>query len=363
MAGAMRKKLVLENGAVFCGGCFGGTEDKIGEVVFCTSMVGIQELITDPVYLDKIVVLTYPVAGCYGINDDDYQSRCFAPAALVARKYCDEPSNFRSTAALGEVMEDNRITGLEGTDTRALTRLLRDEGCCLGMITSEDTENEKVLEAIKAYTQDTRPALRVSCKKRWYSRPSKPEFNVAVIDCGVRNSDIRALKTLGCSLTVLPFDASAEQVKAVKPDGIYISDGPGEPQGMSEAIELIKQLRGEIPICGQGLGFQLICLAAGAQTEKRKTGVYGSNHPILEKKSGKIATCAQSRSFDVLESSLKQAGLSLTHSDVTDGSVQGAENRAERIFGVSYVSGAEEESYPTLFERLTESMREVKANA
>ena len=326
-------------------------------------MVGIQELITDPVYLDKIVVLTYPVAGCYGINDDDYQSRCFAPAALVARKYCDEPSNFRCTASLGEVMEDNHISGFCGADTRALTRRLRDKGSCIGMITSAETETEKALELIRGYKIEERPAVRVSCKKRWYSRPSKPEFNVAVIDCGVRSGDIKALKKLGCSLTVLPFSATPEQVRAVKPDGLYISDGPGDPEGLTETIELIKQLRGELPICGQGLGFQLICLACGAKTKKLKTGVFGANHPVFEEKSAKIATCSQSRSYDVEESSLKDAGLRVTHKDVTDNSVQGAENKSDRIFGVSYVSGSEGESYKTLFERLTDSMREVRGNA
>ena len=362
MAGSM-KKLVLSDGTEYYGEAFGGAGDKLGEVVFNTSMVGIQELITDPVYLGKIVVLTYPVAGCYGINDDDYQSRCFAPAALIVRKYCDEPSNFRCTASLGEVMEDNRIAGMENADTRALTRRLRDNGSCIGMLTDGETPKEKALEAIAAYKPESRPASQVSCKKRWYSRPSKPEFNVAVIDCGVRNGDIRQLKSLGCSLTVLPFNAAAETILALKPDGLYISDGPGDPEELAETIALIRQLRGQLPICGQGLGFQLICLACGAKTKKQKTGVFGSNHPIFEQKSAKIATCPQSRSYEVIESSLKGAGLVLTHSDVTDGSVQGAESRAEKLFGVSYISGGEGESFLTLFKRLADCMREVKANA
>lgn len=362
MAGSVKRKIVLSDGSEYSGEGFGFNGDKVCELVFNTAMVGIQEMITDPVYLDKIVVLSYPVVGCYGINDDDYQSRSYTPSGIVVRKYCDEPSNFRCTASLSEVMEDNRMEGLSGVDTRALIRTLREKGNCLAMITDADTPTEKALEAIRDHALELRPVERVSCKKRWYSRPSKPEFNVAVIDCGARNSDIKNLKKLGCNLIVLPFNVAAEQVRAVKPDGIYISDGPGDPQQLNETIELIRQIRGELPICGSGLGFLLICLACGGETFKLKTSVYGGNHPVKELKRGKIATCTQNRDYGVVGNSLEGAGLLVTHVDVIDGSVQGVSNAKDRIFGVQYVSGYEGESYKTLFQRLKDSMREAGTN-
>lgn len=362
MAGNIKRKIVLADGTEYYGEGFGGEEEKVCEVLFSTSMIGLQELLTDPVYSGKMVVLTYPVAGCCGINDDDNQSRSLSVGALVVRDCCDEPSNFRCTETIDELLSDNRCPGISGVDTRALTRKLR-EGGTLAIITAADTTTETALESIRAFSPEQRPAALVSCKKRWYLRPSKPEFNVAVIDCGARSSDLRCLKQLGCDLTILPFNTTPEQLSAIKPDGLYISDGPGNPELLHETIELISKLRGKLPICGEGLGFQLICLACGGSVSRLSCGVYGGNHPIREIKSGKIAVCAQSRDFGVLSDSLKTAELTMTHTDVCDGSVQGAENKKDRIFGVQYISGGEDESFKTLFSRLKDCMREVRTNA
>ena len=363
MAERLERKLVLDDGNEYYGEGFGSSEDKLCELIFDTSMVGTQELISDPAYLDKMVVLTYPVAGSYGINDDDFCSRGASPAALVVRKYNDDPSNFRCTATLAESMEDNRISGISGVDTRELTRKIREKGACRAMLTNADTDREKALEAIRAYGPDERPAERISCKKRWIARPSRPSYSVAVIDLGLRSEAIKQLKLRGCNVMVLPFNACAEQVRAIKPDGVYISAGPGNPEKLEETIALINSLRGELTICGEGLGFQLICLACGAKIFKLHHGIYGGSHPVRELASGKIASCPQGRDFGVDAVSLADTSLKPTHEDVADGSLMGAEDKKTRCFGVQYISGGEGESYKTLFERFVSSMKEARENA
>ena len=363
MAERLERKLVLDDGNEYYGEGFGSSEDKLCELIFDTSMVGTQELISDPAYLDKMVILTYPVAGSYGINDDDFCSRGASPAALVVRKYNDDPSNFRCTATLAEYMEDNRISGISGVDTRELTRKIREKGACRAMLTNADTDREKALEAIRAYVPDERPAERISCKKRWIARPSRPSYSVAVIDLGLRSEAIKQLKLCGCNVTVLPFNVCAEQVRAIKPDGVYISAGPGNPEKLEETIALINSLRGELTICGEGLGFQLICLACGAKIFKLHHGIYGGSHPVRELASGKIASCPQGRDFGVDAVSLADTSLKPTHEDVADGSLMGAEDKKTRCFGVQYISGGEGESYKTLFERFVSSMKEARENA
>ena len=226
MATPYDRKLVLETGEEFYGRGFGDARESVGEVVFDTTMVGYQEIVSDPAYAFQIVVMTYPVIGNYGISDDDFESRAPLAAGLVVRDYNDQPSNFRYTRTLAEVLEDSHIPGICEVDTRRLARLIRDGGSRRALLTDAGTPVEKALERL-AETPVRRDAVeRVSCKKRWYYRTSNHRFNVVAVDLGIKLSVVRCLSARGCNVTVVPWNTSAEAILAMKPDGVLFSGGP-----------------------------------------------------------------------------------------------------------------------------------------
>ena len=330
------RKLVLEDGAEYYGTGFGYGGDAVCEIVFNTSMVGYQEIISDPSYTYQAVVMTYPLIGNYGIADEDYETKIPTIGGLIVREYNDLPSNFRYTKTLSEVMEEYKIPGLAGVDTRKLTRSIRDIGSRGGVITDADTPTDKAIEMIKNSPVPHDAVAKVSCKKRWYSRTANAKYNVVAIDCGIKLNIIRSLNARGCNVTVMPYNTSAAEVEKMKPDGIFLSNGPGDPEDVIPVIDLVKKLRGKYPIFGICLGHQMISLACGAETYKLKFGHRGGNHPVKNLETGKIEITSQNHSYAVNEKSLENTGLKVTHVNILDNTVEGIRDERSKMFSVQY---------------------------
>ena len=364
MAERKMKKLITEDGAVYTGYGFGFDGERVCELVFNTSVVGYQEIISDPSYTYQAVVMTYPLIGNYGIADEDYETKVPTIGGLIVREYNDLPSNFRYTKTLSEVMEEYKIPGIEGIDTRKLGRSIRDIGSRRGIITDIDTPDDKALQIIKETPVPHDAVSRVSCKKRWYSRTANARFNVVAIDCGIKHNIIRSLNARGCNVTVMPYNTSAEDVIKCKPDGIFLSNGPGDPEDVTPVIELVRQLKGKYPIFGICLGHQMISLALGAETYKLKFGHRGGNHPVKNLETGKIEITSQNHSYAVRAESLKGTGLTVTHKNILDNTVEGVKDEKDMIFSVQYhpesAPGPQDSAY--LFDKFI-SLMEGKENA
>ena len=356
------RKLVLEDGAEYYGTGFGYTGDAVCEIVFNTSMVGYQEIISDPSYTYQAVVMTYPLIGNYGTADEDYETKNPTIGGLIVREYNDLPSNFRYTKTLSEVMEEYKIPGLAGIDTRKLTRSIRDLGSRRGIITNADTPTDDALEKIKSTPVPHDAVAHVSCKKRRYSRTANAKYSVLAIDCGIKLNIIRSLNARGCNVTVMPYNTSAAEVEKMKPDGIFLSNGPGDPEDVIPVIDLVKKLRGKYPIFGICLGHQMICLACGAKTYKLKFGHRGGNHPVKNLETGKIEITSQNHSYAVNEKSLENTGLKVTHINLLDNTVEGVSDEKSKMFSVQYhpesAPGPQDSAY--LFDKFTSLMEENK---
>ena len=359
MAEMKNKKLVLEDGTVFEGFGFGADRDAVAELVFNTSMVGYQEIVSENSYFEQMVVLTYPIIGSYGVNDEDDECKNPNIGGLIVRDYNDMPSNFRYTKTLGEAMEEDGIPGIYGLDTRALTRKLRDEGSMKAMMTSIDTPVEEALAAIRAWEPSKDAVAKVSCKKRWYSRTPNHKYSVVAVDCGIKLSSIRNLNKLGCNVTVVPYDTTAEQVLALQHDGLFIYDGPGNPEDVPSVVKLIQDLQGQMPILGVELGHQLVCLANGAKVKRMKVGHHGGNHPIRSLDTNKIEFAAQSHNYMLDADSIEGTGLRITHVNVLDGTPEAAESTIYPTLSAQFdLSG----DHP-LYEKFLKLMEEGKHNA
>ena len=315
------KKIVLENGREFYGYGFGADREAINEIVFNTSMVGYQEIMSDPSYTDQMVVMTYPLIGNYGITDEDYETKVPTMGGMIVREYNDSPSNFRYTKTLSEILEENDIPGISGVDTRKITRIIRNEGSQKVMITSPETPKEEALAAMRAYELPKDGVARVSCKKKWYARTANPAYNVVAVDCGIKLNIIRSLNKRGCNVTIVPFDTPANEILNLKPDGVFLSNGPGDPENVTPVIELVRELRGKLPIFGICMGHQLISIACGGKTYKMKFGHRGGNHPVKNLLTGKIEITSQNHSFAVDGDSLGGTGLVPTHINLLDNTI------------------------------------------
>lgn len=365
MAGKMNRKIVLEDGSEYLGYGFGDSGERVCEIVFNTSMAGYQEIVSDPSYTDQMVVMTYPLIGNYGITDEDYETKVPTIGGLIVREYNDLPSNFRSTKTLAEIMEENRIPGIYGVDTRKLTRSIRDLGSRRVIITDIDTPTDKALEIIKATPVPHDAVSRVCCKKKWYSRTANAKYNVVAVDCGIKLNIIRSLNQRRCNVTVVPYNTSAEEIIAMKPDGVFLSNGPGDPEDVKPVIELVKKIKGKYPIFGICLGHQMISLAYGAKTYKLKFGHRGGNHPVKNLETNKIEITSQNHSYAVDEKTLGRTGLEVTHINILDNTVEGVKCDKDKIFSVQYhpesAPGPQDSSY--LFDRFINMMKEEKENA
>ena len=363
----MRRKLVLEDGHVFLGEGFGSNEEKVAELVFNTSMVGYQEILSDPSYCSQFVCMTYPLIGNYGLTDEDYESKNIFMSGFIVKEYNDLPSNFRYTKTLDEVMEENHVVGISSIDTRELVRLIRDKGSMKALICDIDKPLEECQKVIAEYKYPCDQVPRVSSKKIWYSRTPNPLYNVVAIDCGVKLNIIRKLNKAGCNVVVVPYNTPKEVIMKYKPDGLFLSNGPGDPENVKEVIELVKELRGVLPILGICLGHQIIGLAYGAKTYKMKFGHRGGNHPVKNLDTDKVEITSQNHSFAIDISSLKNTSLRLSHINLLDNEAEGMIDEERSVIAVQYhpesAAGPEDSEY--VFTRFTETMKKFggKKNA
>lgn len=352
------KKIILENGMEFYGYSFGSNKQAINEIVFNTSMVGYQEIISDPSYTDQMVCMTYPLIGNYGMTDDDYETRIPTMGGLIVREYNDLPSNFRYTKTLSEVLDEYNIPGISGVDTRMITRIIRNEGSQKVMICDAEKPYDEAYAELKAYVIPTDMVSRVSCKKRWYSRTPNHKYDVVAIDCGIKLNIVRKLNEKGCNVTVVPFDTPAEEILKLRPDGLFLSNGPGDPEYVQPVINLVRELHGKLPIFGICLGHQMISLALGAKTFKMKFGHRGGNHPVVNLETGKIEITSQNHSYAVDVDSLENTPLTLTHRNLLDNTAEGVESKDDKLFSVQYhpesAPGPQDSAY--LFDKFIDLM-------
>ncbi|MBE6741172.1 MAG: glutamine-hydrolyzing carbamoyl-phosphate synthase small subunit [Ruminococcaceae bacterium] len=359
------KKIILENGKEFYGYGFGAEKTAINEIVFNTSMVGYQEILSDPSYTDQMVCMTYPLIGNYGICDEDFETRVPTMGGLIVREYNDLPSNFRYTKTLSEVLDEYDIPGISGVDTRMITRIIRDEGSMKVMICDADMPFDKAYKMLINYRIPTDMVSRVSCKKRWYSRTPNHKYDVVAIDCGIKMNIVRKLNEKGCNVTVVPYNITAEEILSMKPDGLFLSNGPGNPEDVTEVIEVVRQLKGKLPIFGICLGHQMISLALGAKTFKMKFGHRGGNHPVKNLKTGKLEITSQNHSYAVDTASLENTELTMTHINLLDNTAEGVESPENKLFSVQYhpesAPGPQDSEY--LFDKFIKLMdKEAKVN-
>lgn len=356
------RKLLLEDGQEYYGYGFGEDCDKVCEIVFNTSMVGYQEILSDPSYTCQAVVMTYPLIGNYGMAEDDYETDRPTIGALIVREYNDEPSNFRSKCTLSEVMKKYAIAGISGIDTRKLTRSIRDFGSRKVLITDAATPFEKGLALLRASDIPHDAVSKVSCRQAWVSHAKAERYHVVAIDCGMKKNIVRALNARGCKVTVVPWDTSAEKISALSPDGVFISNGPGDPTDVPETIHTIKALLGRYPVFGICLGHQIISLAYGAKTYKLKFGHRGGNHPVRCLQTNKIEITSQNHSYAVDAESLADTALSVTHINLLDDTIEGVKCDRDRVFSVQYhpesAPGPQDSAY--LFDRFIKLMEEKR---
>ncbi|MDO8530629.1 MAG: glutamine-hydrolyzing carbamoyl-phosphate synthase small subunit [Dehalococcoidia bacterium] len=334
--------LALEDGAVFEGDAIGAPTTAVGEVVFNTSMIGYQEMLTDPSYAGQIVVPTYPMIGNYGINQQDVESRRIQVRGFVVREACDEPSHWGSQSTLHDYLASQGVPGVAGLDTRAITRRLRSKGVMMGVLTSEMSP-EAALEHLRRQpsygTLDFVREVSVSKSYVWPPEDPSAKYRVAVLDLGVKYNILRILKAKGCNVVAVPCTASADEVLATKPDGIVISPGPGDPALLEYLVATTKKLMGRAPIFGICLGHQVLGHAYGGRTFKLKFGHRGGNHPVKDRVTGRVHITAQNHGYAVDGDSLP-SDVEVTHVNLNDGTVEGMRHKGLPIMSIQYHSEA-----------------------
>lgn len=357
----MKKILILESGEIFKGESFGNHENTSGEVVFNTAMTGYQELISDPSYCDQLVCMTYPLIGNYGINRDDFESIQPSIKGLIVKEICDFPSNFRSEMTLDELFKKKNISGISGIDTRRLTRVLRNSGVVKGKIIDTDQDISSEIEKLKKEMFATNEVELVSTKTP-YANPGRG-MKVVLLDFGSKLGILRELGQRDCDITVVSHNTTAEEILLLNPDGIMLSNGPGNPEDNPIAIKMIQDLLGKIPIFGICLGHQLIALACGAKTFKLKFGHRGGNHPVLDLVKNKVAITSQNHGYAVDQESLNNTDLIETHIALNDKTNEGLKHKIHPCFSVQYhpeaSPGPEDANY--LFDEFLDLMKQFKS--
>ena len=349
MGSGKKALLVLEDGMVFKGRAFASEGETLGEVVFNTSMTGYQEALTDPSYHEQILTMTYPLIGTYGINDEDNESSRVQVAGFVVKEYQAVPSNWRSKKTLRRFLEEHGVIGIEGVDTRALTRHIRLAGAMKGIISTETDNISELLEKVKAYpglvgrditkevSCDVPYAWQDDCPvpaRRW-RYPDHP-YKVVAIDFGIKYNIIRELMRVGCEVLVMPGSTPARDILDLQPDGVFLSNGPGDPAPVTYGISVVRELLGKVPIFGICLGHQLLGLAVGARTFKLKFGHRGSNQPVLNLANGRIEITSQNHGFCVDVESLPPDKAVTTHVNLNDRTSEGMRLRDVPAFSVQY---------------------------
>ena len=319
------RKLVLEDGTVFLGTAFGCLEPMIGEVVFNTGMTGYQEILSDPSYFGQMVTMTYPLIGNYGINDHDFESFSPSASALIVKEYCEVPSNWRSAKTLSELLEAKGVPGLCNVDTRALTIKIREHGAIRGMIADINKSNEEILAELKATPVLDRHVEQVSTKMV-YSAPGKGH-RIVLVDFGVKKGIIRDLTARGCEVIVVPFNTTASQIDHLNPDGVVLSNGPGDPKDVVEALPMIREVQEKYPLMGICLGHQLFALANGADTKKMKFGHRGCNHPVKDLETNKVHITSQNHGYEVCRQSVENTPLEITQVSLNYNTIEGFKHK------------------------------------
>lgn len=358
MTGSPNKKLILEDGQEYCGYSFGADEDKVLEIVFNTSMAGYQEILSDPSYTDQAVVMTYPLIGNYGCAEDDYESEKPSIGALIVHEYNNEPSNFRAKETLGSVMKRFGIAGISGIDTRKLTRSIRDHGSRKVLLTGMQTSLEQGLKRLSQQHLPNDAVSRVSRQSPEEITGENARHHVVAIDCGMKKNIVNSLIKRDCRVTVVPWNTSADDIRSLGPDGVFISNGPGDPTDVPETVGTIRSLIGEYPIFGICLGHQIISLAYGARTYKLKFGHRGGNHPVKDLETGRIEITSQNHSYAVDADSLAGTPLEITHLNLLDATIEGVRCKKDKVFSVQYhpesCPGPQDSAH--LFDRFIEMM-------
>lgn len=334
----MKATLILENGSVFTGTSIGSTEDRVCQLVFNTSMVGYQELLTDPSYAGQGVVMSYPLIGNYGVNEEDYESERAWVEAVVVRHLSARGSNFRCQGDLNTFLKKYGITGIEGIDTRALTKILRNQGSMNAMLTCAEHFNiAEVMEKLKAYKVTGKVTQVTRKQAEEFAAEGEQKAHVAVLDYGVCNSLISSLTRRGCKVTALPANTAAEDILSGSYDGAVLSNGPGDPAENTAIVVQIKKLYdSDIPLFGFGLGHQLLALAAGAKTGKLPYGHRGANIPVRDLEKGKVYITSQNHGYMVLDGSVDPAIAQPSHTNVNDGSIEGLRYSRANCFSMQY---------------------------
>ncbi|MDO4763380.1 MAG: carbamoyl phosphate synthase small subunit [Flavobacteriaceae bacterium] len=354
----MNKKLILESGDIFHGKGFGAKENISGEVIFHTGMTGYQEVISDPAYAGQIVCMTYPLIGNYGINRDDFESITPSIKGLIVKEICDFPSNFRSQMSIEEFFEQKKISGIYGIDTRRLTRILRDKGSLKGKIVDENADEQSVISELKNMNFSVKTS-EISTKTP-YVNPGRG-MKVVMVDFGAKSSIIRELSQRNCDITVVPYDTSAEDILIMKPDGVLLSSGAGNPEELTQAQETVKNLLGKVPVFGINLGHLVLGISCGAKTYKLKTGNHGGA-PVLDIASQKVRLTSQNQNYALEQESLKNTDLEETYLTVVGDINQGIRHKKLPCFSVQFhpeaSPGAEDTNY--IFDEFIKMMEEFK---
>lgn len=358
----MKKKLILESGEVFYGTGFGAKNNTEGEIVFNTGMTGYQEVISDLSYCGQIVCMTYPLIGNYGINADDFESINPAIKGFIVKEVCDLPSNFRSQMTLDEFFKKKNLSGIQGIDTRKLTRILRDRGVVKGKIVDESTNELEVIQELKDTDFPSNQVEMVSTKTA-YASPGRG-FKVVLVDFGSKLGIIRELSKRSCDIVVVAQNTTAEDILLMNPDGVMLTNGPGNPEDNPHALEMIRGLLGKVPIFGICLGHQLIGLACGAKTYKLKYGHRGGNHPVLDVATNKVSITAQNHGYAIDQDSIKNTDLIETHIALNDRTNEGLRHKKYPCFSVQYhpesSPGPEDANY--LFDDFIKMMEDFEQN-
>lgn len=359
MAERERAVLALEDGSTFSGWSVGARGRTFGEVVFNTSMTGYQEMLTDPSYRGEIVAMTYPLIGNYGVNEEDLESVRPHPRGIVVSELCAAPSNFRSVEGLSVYLARHGVVAIEGVDTRSLTRRLRERGTMRGVLaTGEVDVASLVAEAKAAPDLASQDLVGEVCTDEAYLFADGPGSRVTVVDFGLKRSILRSLAERGCRVTVVSGRSCAEEILATEPDGVILSNGPGDPRAVGSAVQTAKELLGRVPLFGICLGHQIVGLALGAEIFKLKYGHRGANHPVKEVETGRVHITSQNHSFAVKEGSWTDPAVLVSHRSVNDGTIEGLRHRELPVWTVQYhpeaSPGPRDSVY--LFDRFVESL-------